>query len=317
MMVSWLGCRLTAPAFIAGLIMAFGGPAAAQWAPAPFSPALGSQWQVAVVDTTTDSLRSTSRTLSYQFDLTYRTREGDGYGILYVLRSVEAEGNAPSVAIARLAVSALKDVPVHAVTDATGMPIRVMNEVEVGAAIRALGESYARQLKDQPQLTAIIRRVFGGLANAHGAEAAAAVLDPLPLLARAQGTTLKPGEERRTTEDVESPFGGTVLSVTLSRLGPDAQPDRFSVLETETLDEASVKTAIAALTKWLAPGGMPGEDLKSRLPQVELSITKTRRVDVQDGIARAAAREETTRAGFSGQSGTRVRRMTVRVTPQT
>lgn len=288
---------------------------AADWTPAPFSPQVGSRWRVAVTDSTTDSIRATDRTLSYGFDLVYEAREGEGYRILYELKEVAASGNAPSVPVARAAVEALKNVPVHAVTDAAGRPIRVINEPEIAAAVRAIGDHYVTALAGTPQLEALVRRVFDELASAHGAAAAEVFLAPLPELARAQDTPLRPGEEKRSDSALPSPFGGAIRSVKMLALAPDARPERYTLVETETLDPDSLKAAIAALTQRVAPGGVSAEDMRASLPDITLSVTRTQRIEVEQGMARASHLEETTRAKFAGQDGARVRTVDVKVTP--
>lgn len=295
---------------------ALAAPAAAEWAPAPFAVPVGSRWQVRVSDSTSDSLRGTDRTLSYRFDLTYGARAGEGYGIRYVLKEVEASGNAPSVPVARAAVEALKDIEIRGVTDASGRPIRVENEAEVAAAVRAIGDRYVKALSGTPQLESLVRRVFDELASAHGAAAAEAYLAPLPELAGAQDTALRPGEEQRSESALPSPFGGAIRSVKVLALAPDPRPALFTLVESETLDPASLKEAIAALTQKLAPGGgVSAEALRSSLPQITLSITRTRRITVEGGMARALSTQEVTKAQFAGRDGERTRTVEVRVSP--
>lgn len=309
-----MGWRFAGLALGLGLFAGLGGAAAADWAPAPFKPELGSRWRIAVRDSTTDSIRATDRTVSYSFELTYEAREGEGYRILYVLKEVSATGNAPSVPVARAAVEALKDVPVHAVTDAAGRPIRVDNEQEVATAVRKIGDGYVKALSGNPQLVALVGRVFDEIASNHGPAAAEAFLAPLPELARAQETDLKPGEIRKSESALASPFGGAIKSIKTLSLASDPAPDHYAVVETERLDEASLKASIAELTKRLAPGGdVSGADIRSNLPQITLSVVRTQRIDVLGGMARTSHMQETTNAKFAGQEGERVRKMEVTV----
>lgn len=308
--VAWLRISLLA----CGLAVALAGPAAAAWAPAPFAPELGSRWLVVVEDNTVDAARSTTRTITYKFDLRYVAREGDGYRISYMLMDAGVTGNAPSVMVARGAVEALRGVIVRAVTDAAGRPLRVENEEAVCNSLRGLSSRFLIPYRGNPQLTQLLNDVFEHLLAATGPDAVEAFLDPLPLLSSAQNTTLQPGVERSAKSDLPSPFGGTISSLKVTRLGPDPQPAAYAVVETETFDEASVKAAVAALTERLSPAAGPsGADIRAALPEIKLAVTKTRTVEVKNGIARAARTEEVTRGKAGNVNAERSRTVNVTV----
>ncbi|MEP9348441.1 hypothetical protein [Xanthobacter sp. KR7-225] len=308
----WLRSAL----LVCGVAIALATPAAADWSPVPFAPKIGSRFLITVEDGTTDAVRSTTRTVTYKFDLNYVAREGDGYRITYLLRDAVVTGNAPSVVLARGAVEALRGVIVRAVTDASGKPLRVENEDAVRNSMRGLTERFLLPYRGNPQLTQMLKQAFEELFTATGSEAAEVFLTPLPLLASAQNTTLKPGEERRSKSSLPNPFGGTLASVQVVKLGANPKPADYSVVETETFDEASVKAAIAALTDRLPSAATPsGADLRAKLPQITLSVTKTRTVEVKDGIARTARTVETTRGSAGDQTSERTRNVNVTVTP--
>lgn len=317
MVLAWLrNAVLVCGLLVCGLAIAAAMPAAAAWTPTPFAPPVGSRWLVVVEDSIVDATRSTTRTATYKFDLRYVAREGEGYRISYMLLDAAVSGNAPSVLLARGAVEALRGVIVRAVTDAAGRPVRVENEEAVRNSMRGLSARFLTPYRGNPQLTQLLNQVFEHLLTATGPEAAEVFLDPLPQLASAQNTTLKPGEERRSKSDLPSPFGGTIASVKVEKLGPDPKPSDYKVMETETFDEASVKAAVAALTERLAPagGGPSGADIRAKLPEIKLSVTKTRTIDVKDGIARAARTEEATRGRGGDVSSERTRTVNVTVT---
>jgi hypothetical protein len=297
-----------------GLAAALAGPALAAWAPTPFTPEVGSRWLVLVEDSSVDAARSTTRTATYKFDLKYTAREGDGFRISYLLMDAGLTGNAPSVMVARGAVEALRGVIVRAVTDAAGRPLRVENEEAVRNSMRGLSSRFLIPYRGNPQLTQILNQMFDQLTSATGPAAVEAFLDPLPLLSGAQNTALQPGEVRSVKSELPSPFGGTIASLKVTRLGADPKPEDYTVVETETFDAASVKAAVAALSERLAPAAEPsGADIRAKLPEIKLSVTKTRTVEVKDGIARAAQTEETTRgnAGTVSVDSTRTIHVTV------
>ena len=302
---------------VCGLGIALATPAAADWAPAPFAPKVGSRFLVTVEDKTTDALRSTTRTITYKFDLNYVAREGDGYRITYMLRDAAVSGNAPSAVLARGAVEALRGVIVRAVTDAAGRPVRVENEDAVRNSMRGLTERFLTPYRGNPQLTQLLKQVFEEFFTATGREATEVFLSPLPLLASAQNTTLKPGEERRSKSELPNPFGGTLASIQVVKLGPDPKPADYAVVETEALDDASAKTAISALAERLPPAAAAasGADIRAKPPQVTLSVTRTRTVDVKDGVALAARTVEAMRGSAGDQKTDRTRNVTVAVIP--
>ncbi len=295
---------------IAGLVAVAAAPACAEWAPAPFAPEIGSRWRVAVTDSTTDSLRGTTGTLTYGFDLTYEARTDAGYRILYVLKTVETEGNAPSLPVASAAIAVLKDLPIRAVTDADGRPIALENAAEVTAAVRIAGDRLVSTMADTPQAAAVLRRLLGELASTRGPAAAQAYLAPLPLLAEAQNTPLEPGDEVHARSALPSPFGPPILSEKVVALGPDPRPDLYVVTESEALDAAAAKAALDALTQRLTPK----EGDKSP-PQIALSVTRMQRIEVAGGMSRHAHTEERTDAQFAGQTAKRHRQVDVTVTP--
>ena len=233
-----------------------------------------------------------------------------GYRILYVLKTVETEGNAPSLPVASAAIAVLKDLPIRAVTDADGRPIALENAAEVTAAVRIAGDRLVSTMADTPQAAAVLRRLLGELASTRGPAAAQAYLAPLPLLAEAQNTPLEPGDEVHARSALPSPFGPPILSEKVVALGPDPRPDLYVVTESEALDAAAAKAALDALTQRLTPK----EGDKSP-PQIALSVTRMQRIEVAGGMSRHAHTEERTDAQFAGQTAKRHRQVDVTVTP--
>lgn len=305
---------------VAAALLLAPGAAWAQWAPQPFAPAAGSRWQVTTEDNSTDSRSAPARTRSSfaSYDLTYVAREGAGYRIAYVMREVRMEGDSPSIKVAQAAIGAMKDIVIHALTDGAGKPVRVLNEAEVRAAVVAAGERMASPYASTPELVKLIRQIFDAMSALKGEGAAAAWLEPLPLLAEAQNTTLRPGMEHRSAGEAPSPFGGTLKSETVTRLAGDPKPDRYAVIATETVDPASLKEAIISVSRRLSrtgDGAVTQREFESDLPRIELERLKTSRVDVENGMARAARTEVTIRAGLAGQTGDRRQVSTVTVRP--
>lgn len=283
--------------------------AAAEWAPATFAPQIGSRWRIHVEDNTTYGASGTTRNLVYQYNLTYAARDGAGYSIVYTLLDASVKGSAPSVLMARAAIEALRGVIVRAVTDAAGTPLKVVNEEPVRGIMRTLTQQFLIPYRGNTQISHQLSPLFDGLLTATGAAAVDAFLYPLPILASAQNTTLKPGEERRGKSELAGPSGDRVAAISVSRLGPDPKAEKYTVIEAASPAEASAKAAVAALTERAASAGS-GSGLAASVP--EASLLRARMIEVEDGMTRAAFTQEVT-AGGGGESDDQVRVVTVKV----
>lgn len=294
-------------------------PAAARWTQ-PFAPEVGSRWRIAVDITSTETVGPTTREakLTQRYDLAFTAREGTGYRVTLVLRDVSLEGNMPALQQASTTLAPFRDLVVKGITDADGLPVRVVNEAEVRVAAAAMGERVIAPFADKPQTAALMRQALAKMLTPKNP--AATWLDPLPTLASAQSTPLRPGEEHRTASALASPFGGLIRSETVTRLAPDARPERFTILATTTPDAGSLTGAVLAAIRQIAATRPKDPDLNERAAKLSLSQSAldmgiTMEIDVAGGMTRRARTESTIRANIAGQSVTGTRITLVTVTP--
>lgn len=295
--------------------------AAAQWAQ-PFAPAVGSRWRVEVTTTASDDGGPAPQKgrLTQRYDITFAAREGAGYRVMLVLRETALEGNIASLQLAATALAPFRNLTVEGVTDASGLPVRVVNEAQVRATVSAYGERMMADVANKPQMVPLVRLALAVMLEPRGAESAAAWLDPLPLLASAQNTVLKPGQVDRLAGAMPNPLGGSVATQTVMQLAPDGRPDRFTLIFTDTLDPDAIRAAARDVVgQFGAPPGHAADvspkDTEQMLARVGLDIRQTQRIDVEGGMARRAHTDQTIRASIAGRAVTRTKISLVTVTP--
>ncbi len=296
-------------------------PAAPQWAQ-PFAPAVGSRWRVEVTTTASDDGGPAPQKgrLTQRYDLTYAAREGAGYRVILVLRETALEGNIGSLQLAATALAPFRNLTVDGVTDATGLPVRVLNEAQVRATVSGYGERMMADVANKPQMVPLVRLALAVMLEPRGVEAAAAWLDPLPILASAQNTVLKPGQVDRLAGTMPNPLGGSVATQTVMQLAPDGRPDRFTLIFTDTIDPDAIKAATRDVVgQFGAPPGHTAnaspKETEQMLARIGLDIRQTQRIDVEGGMARRALTDQTIRASIRGRAVTRTKTSLVTVTP--
>ena len=179
----------------------------------PYNPPVGSHW-IIDTETSSDSQRPDGPQTSLiktHAEMTVDEKTADGFRISYVSRGGTFEGNAPALPIMRSAFQALENVTIHATTDLSGKPIRVDNLDEAKTAMRNLVGSMLTPFKDKPQVAAVLNQIMSKLIEVDATQAATAYLEEMPVLARAQGTGMKAGEIKRSSDSADNPLGGGML----------------------------------------------------------------------------------------------------------
>jgi hypothetical protein len=161
----------------------------------PYNPPVGSRW-IIETEINTDDVRPDGPQTSLiktRAELTIDQKISDGFRITYVNRGASAEGNSRMVPLVRASVKALENVAIRATTDLSGKPVRVDNLDEAKAAMRNMLGTLTAPFQDRPQLVAVLTQMVTGLIEVDAVKAAAAYIDDVPALAKAQATGMKRG----------------------------------------------------------------------------------------------------------------------------
>ncbi|MFG1300778.1 hypothetical protein V5F49_13370 [Xanthobacter sp. V3C-3] len=281
-------------------------PAAAPWAQ-PFAPAVGRRWRIV------SEIRSTTKTndaeeqysITASYDLVYTAREGTGYRVRMVLREVTVDSLLPAAQAVMIAFEVVRDVPVLGITDAAGLPLTVVNATEVRTASAAMSGRVLAQYADKPHLLPIMRQTLAGVQAISDTQAATTWLAPLTLLASAQNTPLRPGEDTRRVDSLPNPFGGRLRGESVTRLAPGSRPEHVTVLSSNTPDPAALgEMALGILRRVAAAqpggGGLNEQKAKLMLSQIRIDVSTNMEIEVEGGMARHARATSASRIAFSG-----------------
>ncbi|MBR0758380.1 hypothetical protein JQ604_39905 [Bradyrhizobium jicamae] len=295
---------------------------AADAAERPYDPPVGSKWLIES-ETRSDDQRPDSARASLtrmRAELTIDERTADGFRITYVNRGAEIEGNDKMLPLVRSAISALKDVPIHATTDRAGKPVRVDNLDEAKAALRNAVTSLTAPFRDKPELAAVMTQMMAGLIEVDADKAAASYLEEMPLLARAQMTGMKLHEIRRSTNEAANPLGGSggLKSNTAFELTElDAATGRRMFTATTSYDVASMKDFMQSVSKKLmaaAGSGVTPGQIDSLVKDMVLSLDERTVFEVEDGITRKVREKSVTAARALGHNMQKTEERTITVT---
>lgn len=274
----------------------------------PFNPPVGSRWIIETVRDTTETRLEGSRKsqINSRAELTIEDRTADGFRITYVQRGTTAEGNDPRLPLIRSAAQALDNVPVRAITDLSGTPVRVENLDEAKAALRTAAGRLAEPFKDKPQIVAVLNQIMSGYLDVDSASAAKSYLDDLPQLAMAQNTGMEPGEVRRSSDTTTNPLGGALkTSSTFQLTEADPASGRRVFVSTTAYDPDSVKALIQALSQKAiasAEGKVTPAEIESIVKQMVISLDRTAVYEVEDGMTRRITDKSVTVARAMGRS---------------
>ena len=279
-----------------GALLLLAWPAnAAEWAEIPYDPPVGSRWMVRAVshsqqnrapDTTVTSI------IRSKADMTIDGKADDGFRITYVTRELSIDGNAPSVPVMRPVFATFRGVVIRARTDRTGKPVAIENLDEVRAAMRKLVDRATAPFADKPEVAAVLRRILEGMFIVDGARAAEIYLQELPQVALGQSTGLKPGEERRTSEEKPSPIGGPPSTTTSTLRIASADPTTGTVRYERDLeiDPGGAKAFAAELTRQIVTAAGAGNNaaaLERATRGAEVSLENRSVIEVVGGITRS------------------------------
>jgi hypothetical protein len=300
-------------------------PASAQWVERPYDPAIGSRW-IIVTELQRDELDGTvPKTLTYSIksELTIEGKAAGSFRITYASRDFTIAGNSGDVSGMRTIGNMLKGLVVHATTDASGKPFRVDNIDEVQyTARRMIDATVASEARKEPERE-VFRQMLTGFLIVDAERAAGIYLNEVPTLALGQNTGLKPGEERRSSHEIPSPFGGggwLRSNRTLLITDADAVSGKVRLLQTETYDRGSLEDMLVDIAKRMAPPS--GDDPKvtaEKVKQLFESIRMTRddrtEIEVEDGMTRRLRTEHKSSGSLMGHTYSKHEVKTVTVSP--
>jgi hypothetical protein len=288
----------------------------------PYNPPVGSHW-IIDTETATDDQRpggpQTSEIKTHA-ELTVDARIADGFRISYVSRGATFEGNAPMLPIMRSAFKALENVTIHATTDLSGKPIRVDNLDEARTAMRNMVGTVMEPFKDKPPVAAVLNQMMSKMIEVDATQAAGIYLEELPMLARAQGTGMKPGEVRRSTDSAENPLGGGALksNSVFELTQADAATGKRVFVRTTSYDDASMKEMTQTISrKLLAASGdaTKADQIDKLVKSMALSLDERVTFEVEDGMTRKVSEKSVTSASAMGKSLSKTEIKTITVSP--
>jgi hypothetical protein len=276
----------------------------------PYDPPAGSHWIIESETRTEDNRPEGARAskINSRAELTIEARTPDGFRITYVNRGAAMEGNDPMLPMMRSAMKALQDIPLRAVTDRTGKPLRVENLDEAKAAIRNMVDSLTEPFKDKPQVAAVITQMVRALIEVGPDQAAEAYIDDVPLLAKAQSTGMKLHDIRRSSRAVDNPLGtaGTLKSSDLFELTEaDSATGKRVFVNTTTYDMASMKDLMQSMSKKLmaaAGSNVKPAEIDSLVKSMVLALDDRTVFEVEDGMTRKVAEKSVTTARAMGHN---------------
>ena len=288
----------------------------------PYNPPVGSHWVIDTETSTDDQRPGGPRTsdIKTHAEMTVDAKTADGFRISYVSRGATFEGNAPMLPIMRQAFKALENVTIHATTDLSGKPIRVDNLDEAKSAMRALLDTMLAPFKDKPQVAAVMNQMMSRMIDVDATEAATVYLEELPALARAQGTGMKPGDVRHSTDSAANPLGGGALksNSAFELTEADAATGKRVYVRTTAYDDASLKEMTQSVSrKLLAASGdaSNAEQIEKLLKSMALSLDERTTFEVEGGMTRKVSERTLTMASAMGHQLSKTENKTITVSP--
>jgi len=288
----------------------------------PYNPPVGSHWVIDTETSTDDQRPGGPRTsdIKTHAEMTVDAKTADGFRISYVSRGASFEGNAPMLPIMRQAFKALENVTIHATTDLSGKPIRVDNLDEAKSAMRAMLDTMLAPFKDKPQVAAVMNQMMSRMIDVDATEAATVYLEELPALARAQGTGMKPGDVRHSTDSAANPLGGGALksNSAFELTEADAATGKRVYVRTTAYDDSSLKEMTQSVSrKLLAASGdaSNAEQIEKLLKSMALSLDERTTFEVEGGMTRKVSERTLTMASAMGHQLSKTENKTITVSP--
>ena len=288
----------------------------------PYNPPVGSHWIIDTETSTDDQRPGGPRTsdIKTHAEMTVDEKTADGFRISYVSRGATFEGNAPMLPIMRQSFKALENVTIHATTDLSGKPVRVDNLDEAKTAMRNMVDGMMAPFQDKPQVADVLKQMLSRMIEVDASEAATVYLEELPMLARAQGTGMKPGEVRHSSDSAANPLGGGMLksnsAFTLAQA--DTASGKRLYERTTSYDDASLREMTQSVVrKLLAASGDPtkAEQIEKLVKSMALSLDERTSFEVEGGMTRKVSEHTLTLASAMGQKLSKTENKTITVTP--
>jgi len=286
-----------------------------------FNPPVGSRWIVETRRDTIETRPEGSRTsqIATRAELTFEAKTPDGFRITYVQLGTTAGGDDPRLPLILSAAQTLDNVPVRAITDRSGKPVRVENLDEAKTAIRVMASKITEPYKSKPQVVAMLNQIMAGFIEVDAEAAAKTYLDDLPQLAMVQNTGMKQGEARNWSDTALNPLGGVLkTSSTLTLAEVAADSGRRVFVSSTAYDPASVKHVIQALSERAAASAgktAAPDQIASIVAQMSVSLDRSARYEVEGGMTRRITDKSVTMASAMGRSLEKTETRTITVTP--
>ena len=307
----------------AAFLLVVATPACAQaWQEPSYNPPVGSRW---IIHSTTHTVElrgaagNRESNMDLRSELSIDGKTAEGFRVTLVIRDVSITGDPRKVAVELPMVNVLKGVVMHGRIDGKGSPVSIDNLEEVRGRIQSGIDGVIDKFSTAPAVGAIIKQLLTPMLKLQGKEAAGAYLDRLPQLALYQGTGLRPGDIRSSSETVASPLGNMPIksTATLRIDGFDAASGKVHFVRERSIDPESLKSFTANLLQQLGSAGgkpLPPEAAKI-IQSVKLSLTERAEVEVEGGMTRVIHEQSTMVANALGHTMSKNEIMTLTVTP--
>lgn len=310
---------------LVGALLLLAAPAvAAEWTEIPYDPPVGSRWIVEAQSNAEESQQATTRTtvIRSRAEMTIEAKTADGFRIAYVTRDISIDGTAPGVRIMQPVLGAFRDVVIRARTDRTGTPVEIENLDEVKASMRNVVAGVIAPFADKPELAEVMKRTFDAVFLVDGKRAAQAYLEELSGLALAQSTGLRPGEERRTSDELPSPLPGRAIKTNgaLRIAAADAATGKVRFQRDLTFDPDATKAFALDLARQFlgAVSGAEASEAAKALDEIarniSLSMQQRSEIEVENGITRTVTTTGTNVVSAAGMTFLKREQKTVTVT---
>jgi hypothetical protein len=271
---------------------------AEEWTELPYNPPIGSRWIVESQSDETDNRPDGVRTnqVKSRGELTIEGKTAAGFHVLYVMRDIAIEGNAPSVPLMKPVLSILKDLVVDAEIDASGKPVKVDNIDEAKTTMRAFVDRTFKNFEGAPKLAAVLRPAFDGMLNVEGADAAKIYLQEVSRLAVGQNTGLKFGETRQESSVSPNPLGGPSIKMTATfKIAKvDAKTGAVTYVRDSQTDPEGMKDFALSMMQKLGLDGdkpMPPK-VAAMIKEMKFSIDEHDEITVEGGMTRMLREEQ-------------------------
>ena len=293
-------------------------PASADPVQPIYDPPAGSRWTIHSRWREDDTRVGKTTTVMVAYTAEFKIQEKTplGFRIIYVMRDLDIQGDAPKGALSKILLQPHIGVVNQVTVDRNGKPVRVENFPEVQAAyqqgIADAVAAFAAHAK--PEAATKMREILD--ANMpRDPEKAAEGMDDLPLLSLGQNTHLSLGEVRNGSEVSSSPFSGEPINTTttLRLTHVDAASDKQTLVRTETYDPVALKRYALDAVKKVSPAA------GAKLDEI-VSQTSTTRVDrtefmVEHGMTRAVSDDSMLEIKEAGLTLTKHKHKEIAVTP--